>query len=93
MQKEEGELGRQQISQYTRYLTLGWALILSTGVAFILVKPVVFNWNLILALKIIFSLTTGSMLSMWFAELITQEKSWKWFFDGNIYKYYWWSSC
>jgi len=71
--KEEGEFGRQQITRYTRYLTLGWALILSTGVAFILVKPVVFNWNLTLALKIIFSLTTGSMLSMWFAELITKE--------------------
>jgi len=73
LQKEEGELGRQQITKYTRYLTLGWALILSTGVAFILVKPVIFNWNVILALKIIFSLTTGSMLSMWFAELITKE--------------------
>ena len=74
LQKEEGELGRQQITRYTRYLTLGWALVLSTGVAFILVKPVIFNWSLILALKIIFSLTTGSMLSMWFAELITEEK-------------------
>jgi preprotein translocase subunit SecY len=73
LQKEEGEIGRQQITKYTRYLTLGWALILSTGVAFILVKPVVFNWNSILALKIIFSLTTGSLLSMWFAELITKE--------------------
>jgi preprotein translocase subunit SecY len=73
LQKEEGELGRQQITRYTRYLTLGWALILSTGIAFILVKPVVFNWDFILALKIIFSLTTGSMLSMWFAELITNE--------------------
>jgi preprotein translocase subunit SecY len=73
LQKEEGELGRQQITKYTRYLTLGWAVILSTGVAFILVKPVIFNWNSILALKIIFSLTTGSMLSMWFAELITKE--------------------
>jgi len=73
LQKEEGELGRQQISRYTRYLTLGWAIILSIGVAFILVKPVIFNWNLLLALKIIFSLTTGSMLSMWFAELITKE--------------------
>ena len=73
LQKEEGELGRQQITRYTRYLTLGWALVLSTGVAFILVKPVIFNWNIILALKIIFSLTTGSMLSMWFAELITNE--------------------
>lgn len=73
LQKEEGELGRQEITRYTRYLTLAWALVLSIGVAFILVKPVVFNWNLILALKIIFSLTTGSMLSMWFAELITKE--------------------
>jgi preprotein translocase subunit SecY len=73
LQKEEGEIGRQQINQYTRYLTLAWALLLSTGVAFILVKPVVFNWSIILALKIILSLTTGSMLSMWFAELITQE--------------------
>jgi preprotein translocase subunit SecY len=74
LQKEEGELGRQQLNRYTRYLTLGWAIVLSTGVAFILVKPVVFNWNLILALKIIFSLTTGSMLSTWFADLITEEK-------------------
>ena len=73
LQKEEGELGRQQITKYTRYLTLAWALLLSTGVAFVLIKPVVFNWNIILALKIIFSLTTGSMLSMWFAELITKE--------------------
>jgi len=73
LQKEEGELGRQQITRYTRYLTLAWALILSTGVAFILVKPVVFNWSIVLAFKIIFSLTTGSMLSMWFAELITKE--------------------
>jgi len=73
LQKEEGELGRQQITRYTRYLTLGWALVLSTGIAFILVKPVIFNWSIVLALKIIFSLTTGSMLSMWFAELITQE--------------------
>ena len=73
LQKEEGELGRQQITKYTRYLTLVWAVILSTGTAFILVKPVVFNWSAILALKIIVSLTTGSMLSMWFAELITNE--------------------
>ena len=73
LQKEEGELGRQQINRYTKYLTLGWALILSTACAFVLVKPVIFNWSLILALKIILSLTTGSMLSMWFAEIITNE--------------------
>ena len=46
---------------------------MSSGVAFGLVKPVVFNWSLLLAFKIIISLTTGSMLSLWFAELITNE--------------------
>lgn len=74
LQKEEGELGRQQISRYTRYLTFGWAIILSTAAAFTLVKPIVFNWSLGLALKIMASLTTGSMLSVWFAELITNEQ-------------------
>lgn len=73
LQKEEGELGRQKISRYTRYLTFVWALVLSSAIAFFLVKPVVFNWSFGLALKIILSLTTGSLLSMWFAELITEE--------------------
>jgi len=73
LQKEEGELGRQQISKYTRYLTFGWAIVLSPSVAFFLVKPIVFNWSILLAFKIIVALTTGSMLSMWFAELITNE--------------------
>jgi preprotein translocase subunit SecY len=74
LQKEEGEIGRQKLSSYTRFLTFGWALVLSTAIAFFLVKPVVFNWGFGLALKIILSLTTGSLLSMWFAELITEEK-------------------
>ena len=30
LQKEEGELGRKQITRYTRYLTFGWAIVLST---------------------------------------------------------------
>jgi preprotein translocase subunit SecY len=40
---------------------------------FFLVRPVVFDWNLGLAIEIILSLTTGSILSLWFAELITEE--------------------
>lgn len=73
LQKEEGELGRQQISKYTRYLTFFWALILSSGIAYFLIKPIVFNWSAFLGAKIVIALTTGSMLSMWFAELITNE--------------------
>jgi len=73
LQKEEGEFGRQQITRYTRYLAFGWAIVLSIGIAFFLVKPVIFNWSLSLALEIVLALTTGSMLSMWFSELITEE--------------------
>jgi preprotein translocase subunit SecY len=38
LQKEEGEVGRQKISQYTRYLTFVWAIILSTAIAFFFYK-------------------------------------------------------
>ena len=73
LQKEEGEIGRQQITRYTRYLTFGWAIALSFGVANFLIKPVMFNWSLFLGFKIVLALTIGSLLSMWFAELITEE--------------------
>ena len=74
LQKEEGELGRQQIKSIYKIFNSWLGIILSTGIAFVLVKPVVFNWNLCTSFKNYFSLTTGSMLSMWFAELITNEK-------------------
>jgi preprotein translocase subunit SecY len=32
-----------------------------------------FNWSLFLGFKIVLALTIGSLLSMWFAELITEE--------------------
>merc|ERR1712160_100418 len=67
LQKEEGEFGRQQITRYTRYLALIWAVILSSAIAFFLVKPIIFDWSISLAL------VTGSILSMWFSELITEE--------------------
>lgn len=73
LQKEEGEIGRQQITRYTRYLTFGWAIALSFGVANFLIKPVMFNWSIFLGFKIVLALTIGSLLSMWFAELITEE--------------------
>ena len=73
LQKEQGEFGRQQITRYTRYLALIWAVILSTAIAFFLVKPIIFDWSISLALEIILALVTGSILSMWFSELITEE--------------------
>nr|YP_010930395.1 preprotein translocase subunit SecY [Ochrosphaera neapolitana]WKK50123.1 preprotein translocase subunit SecY [Ochrosphaera neapolitana] len=73
LQKEEGEFGRQQLTKYTRYLTFLWALVLSAVTAFFLVKPLVFDWSLIIGFQVTLALTVGSILSMWFAELITEE--------------------
>nr|YP_009244206.1 preprotein translocase subunit SecY [Gelidium elegans]AMK96448.1 preprotein translocase subunit SecY [Gelidium elegans] len=71
LQKEEGELGRQQINQITRYITVIWAILQSLGIAFWL-KPYVFNWNLSFTLECILTLTTGSIIIMWFSEVITE---------------------
>ena len=73
LQKEEGELGRQQIRKYTRYLTAIWALILSAGLTIFAIKPLIFDWSSLRGLEITLALTLGSILSMWFAELITEE--------------------
>nr|QJH88337.1 SecY [Pterocladia lucida] len=71
LQKEEGELGRQKINQITRYLTVGWAILQSIGIAFWL-KPYVFNWNTYFIIDCILTLTTGSTIIMWFSEVITE---------------------
>lgn len=71
MQKNEGEIGRQKITQTTRILTLVWGLIQSISIA-IWIKPYVFTWNNIFILDCILTLTTGSLIIMWFSEIITE---------------------
>ena len=72
LQKEEGEAGRQKISQITRYIALGWAIIQSVGVSF-WVRPYVFNWDSQFVIEMTIALTTGSMLVMWISEQITEK--------------------
>lgn len=81
LQKDEGEAGRRKISQITRYVALGWAIIQSTGFA-ILVNgavdpqtniPVVPNPGPIFIVQMVVALTAGSMFVMWVGELITER--------------------
>lgn len=71
LQKEEGELGRQKIIQITRYLTLAWGLLQSCIIAF-WIKPYVFNWSIYFIFDTILTLTTGSIIIMWFSEIISE---------------------
>ena len=72
LQKEEGEAGRQKITQLTRLVALGWALVQSIGISF-WVRPYVFNWNIEFVVSMTLALATGSMIIMWFSEQITEK--------------------
>jgi preprotein translocase subunit SecY len=72
LQKEEGESGRQKITQITRYIALFWSLVQSIGISF-WVRPYVFNWDTYFVICMSLALTTGSMLIMWFSEQITEK--------------------
>jgi preprotein translocase subunit SecY len=71
LQKEGGSEGKRKINRLTRVITLGWAIIQSTSIAFYL-KRALFDWNLVLAGEIILWLTTGAMIVLWLSELITE---------------------
>ena len=72
LQKEEGEAGRRKISQITRYVALGWAIIQSTGLAFA-ARAYAPNWGPVFVAEFVIALTAGAMFVMWVSELITER--------------------
>nr|YP_010619716.1 SecY-type transporter protein [Tayloriella tenebrosa]WAX03729.1 SecY-type transporter protein [Tayloriella tenebrosa] len=71
IQKNEGEIGKQKISQITRYLTTLWAVVQSISIG-LWIKPYTFSWNIIFVTDLVITLTTGSIIIMWFSEIITE---------------------
>jgi len=72
LQKEEGEAGRRQITKYTRYLTLFWAIVESISITLAL-RPILFIWNFEVCSQITLALITGSMIILWLSEIITEK--------------------
>ena len=73
LQKNEGEAGRRQISQITRYVALGWAIIQSSFIAAIWVQPFALNPGPVFVAETAIALVAGSMFIMWASELITER--------------------
>jgi preprotein translocase subunit SecY len=77
--RQEGEVGQQKITQYTRYLTVALALAQSIGYVFLFrtfssdCTDVVENFTFGRVFVIVMTLTAGCVLLMWFGELITQR--------------------
>jgi preprotein translocase subunit SecY len=78
--RQEGEVGQQKITQYTRYLTVALAFAQSIGYVFLFRTfasnqntQIVNNFNVGGVLLIVITLTAGTVLVMWLGELITQR--------------------
>ena len=71
LQKEEGEYGRRKLTDYTRYLTFFCAVVESVVTTYSF-RPLIFNWNFMVVGQISLSLIAGSMIILWFSELITK---------------------
>jgi preprotein translocase subunit SecY len=74
LQKNEGEAGRRKISQYTRYVALGWALLQSFGISiWVQGTGAVIEPGIAFSLETMIALTAGSMFVMWAGELVTER--------------------
>jgi preprotein translocase subunit SecY len=81
--KKEGQAGQTKITQYTRYLTLGLAILQATGiVALARSRRLITGCNSSLMydensiaqfLLIVVTMVAGTVMIMWFGELITDR--------------------
>ena len=73
--KKEGESGRRKISQYTRYGTLGLAIVQAIGISVALESQpgLVIDPGVIFRFTTVVTLVTGTMFLMWLGEQITER--------------------
>mgnify|MGYP001025513939 FL=1 len=72
--KKEGESGRRKISQYTRYLTVGLAVIQATGMTVGMANQgMAYSVSPVFYVIAITSLVTGAIFMMWLGEQITER--------------------
>jgi preprotein translocase subunit SecY len=83
--KKEGQAGQTKITQYTRYLTLGLALLQATGIVALARSgnllagcdntrfPLLYDNGTWTFLEMVITMTAGTAVIMWLGELITDR--------------------
>ena len=81
--KQEGQSGNAKLTQYTRYLTIGLAILQSTGLIAVARTPgrlfsgcslaIVPNGSWFRIVTMVFVMTAGTSVIMWLGELITDR--------------------
>lgn len=71
---KEGEYGRQKINQYTRMITVPLAVLQSVGMyALLRNQQIIALFNPLALITMVVTMTAGTVLLMWFGELITER--------------------
>ncbi|KUJ69979.1 preprotein translocase subunit SecY [Streptomyces albus subsp. albus] len=82
--KKEGQAGQAKITQYTRYLTIGLAILQSTGLVATARSGSLFsncsvgndiipNQSVFTTITMVITMTAGTALIMWLGELVTDR--------------------
>jgi preprotein translocase subunit SecY len=79
--KKEGQAGQTKITQYTRYLTLGLAVLQATGIVALArsgnllqcTEPLLHSNSTSTFLVMVVTMTAGTAVIMWLGELITER--------------------
>jgi preprotein translocase subunit SecY len=81
--RQEGQAGQAKITQYTRYLTVGLAILQSTGIVAlarsgnlfggVCRQPLIPNDSIFTITTMVITMTAGTAVIMWLGELITDR--------------------
>ena len=80
--KKEGQAGQTKITQYTRYVTLGLAILQATGIVALArsgnllqgcSRDLVVDQDISTAIILVVTMTSGTAVIMWLGELITER--------------------
>jgi preprotein translocase subunit SecY len=79
--KKEGQAGTTKVTQYTRYLTVGLAILQSTGIVAMAATGSLFqgcnsvlrNTDVFTVVTMVITMTAGTAVIMWLGELITDR--------------------
>ena len=82
--KKEGQSGQTKLTQYTRYLTIGLAILQSTGIIALARsgqlfpgcnQPVIPKEDIFSMVVLVITMTAGTAVIMWLGELLTDRAS------------------
>ena len=93
--KKDGQAGRNQITQYTRYGTVLLAFVQASALAVTLgASGLAYEPGTSFFISAVFSVVAGTIFLMWLGRTNFRARDWKWNLNHYCYKYFnWYTWC